>query len=80
MYSKVEKGIPIPEKKPKYPFAEMEVGDSFRVDKVDAQKVRVASALYSSRKNQCAKFKIGVSIRTKYETATIEEWRCWRVR
>ena len=30
---KIEKGIPIPVKRKKYPFAEMEVGDSFFIEK-----------------------------------------------
>jgi len=46
----IEKGIPIPKIKrgrpPKYPFAEMEVGDSFFVHKDDVKNVRNCAARF----------------------------------
>lgn len=42
MEIKIEKGVPIPEKKkPKYPFDEMETGDSFGVPVHMGYRVRI---------------------------------------
>lgn len=50
---KIDKGVPLPERKkgptPRYPLAELEVGDSFGVeaqDLIDQQRVR--SSLYGA--------------------------------
>lgn len=47
---KIEKGIPAPAKRGKYPFAEMEVGDSFLVPGA-ATSAEISSAV-SYRKNR----------------------------
>lgn len=43
---KIEKGVPVPEqvKRPPYPFKEMEIGDSFTVDKKYEASVRNAAS------------------------------------
>ena len=55
---KIEKGIPIPppykpknlnNTRPKYPFRHMEVGDSFFVPRLEAQRARSAASQQSSR-------------------------------
>ena len=50
---KVEKGIPIPTRKSqrwkRYPFPEMEVGDSFLVSREDGYKAQSAAHEYGSR-------------------------------
>lgn len=64
MKIKIEKGIPLPKnvtRKSKYPFREMEVGDSFFItDKEDAkrmqQKVSAVASMFS-KKNSEYKFK-----------------------
>lgn len=68
----VEKNIPIPQKKgraPKYPFSDMNVGDSFEV--VDAPKNTVLNAAnqWSKRHNKKAKFTI------RFEDGKTRIWR-----
>jgi len=55
----VEKGIPVPERKgrgnePRYPFADMEVGDSFAMDcdYLLEKRLRGAAAQWSRRNGQ----------------------------
>jgi hypothetical protein len=83
----IERGIEIPEvvgrspgRKPKYPFADMEVGDSFSVhlnkkgDKVEAKKVAVrlsVSVAYYQR-NYGGRF----TTRTMLDEGVV---RCWKV-
>ena len=51
MYS-IEKNIPVPEGRSKYPFPKMEVGDSFFVPSKDIVGARISVALnYYKRKN-----------------------------
>lgn len=75
----VEKGVPIPEPKHAYPFAEMEVGDSFFVpcaSKCDRQQLQtnVASRAASFRAKQCPRG------REYFSTRVVEGGlRCWRV-
>ena len=49
---KIEKNIPIPEqtRKKKYPFKDMEVGDSIFVEKEMISRVYSAARTYGSRK------------------------------
>ena len=51
---KIDKGIPIPSRRNKYPLSQMEVGDSFLIKsgKLDAMKTRnrVASSITSYRR------------------------------
>lgn len=55
MAFKIEKGIPIPDKKDGcgrpsiYPFQEMEVGDSFPISSTDAKKVSNAARTFGQR-------------------------------
>ena len=68
---KIEKNVPLPEDRPaatKYPFGQMEVGDSFAVDPSQATRVRNA-ACYHAR-NHGAKFSI---------LKNGEKFRCWRI-
>lgn len=63
---KIEKGIPLPEKT-KYPFEDMEVGDSFFDDTSSEAKIRGAAGLASQHGH---KFKV---------TKTPDGYRCWRI-
>lgn len=68
---KIEKEVPLPDKKQKYPFPEMAVGDSFFFEgspKVGGQ-VRTAAAIYCRRKGAGKHF----VIRT-----VPGGFRCWR--
>jgi hypothetical protein len=73
---KIEKGIPVPSnatRKAKYPFREMEVGDSFFItDKVDAERTRKkvsAAATMFCQQREC-----------KFKTQTFDTGvRIWRV-
>ncbi len=64
---KVEKGIKIPISK--YPFNEMEVGDSFKVDSEKVATLRVQSCRFANENN--VKFSI-----LKHEGSH----RCWRIK
>ena len=73
---KIEKGVPVPKnitRKAKYPFREMEVGDSFFItDKVDAErtrkKVSAAATMFCQNKDY------------KFKTQTFDSGvRIWRV-
>ncbi|GAC1503359.1 MAG: hypothetical protein NVS1B10_08410 [Candidatus Saccharimonadales bacterium] len=70
----VEKGIPVLNKdryRIKYPFTDMEIGDSFVVPLTEASRLR----------SSIANFVRGSGIGLKYVTRTIgEEVRCWRVK
>lgn len=51
---KIEKGVPVPplrvERISKYPFKEMEIGDSFEVnEKIEFSRVRNSLSTYSAR-------------------------------
>lgn len=50
---KIEKGVPMPKNKraTKYPFAEMEVGDSFYVEP-DNGSIHAAASWYGKRNNK----------------------------
>lgn len=67
---KIEKGIPMPTgtKLPKYPWAEMEVGDSFVVP--DDKVIRVRSAAQQWNSNHAEKF----VVRKGFD----DIYRCWR--
>ena len=69
---RIEKGLPVPPqgtKGRKYPFPEMEVGDSFTAPKSDLCSVKSASCQYGRRKGW--KFSTRVS--------GSDEVRCWRM-
>lgn len=74
MYT-VEKNIPIPPSakrenaKRKYPFNEMEIGDSFWVDTENRNKVRIAAFNEGTRKKKL--FKVTKDMQG--------EVRCWRL-
>ena len=67
---KIEKKIPIPEYRSKYPFASMEVGDSFYME-IDPQILSSAAWHWSRYKNNESKFK------TRKEGKGA---RCWRIK
>lgn len=68
----IEKGIPIPKIKrgrpPKYPFSEMEVGDSFAVSKEDVKNVR-----------NCASRFTRINGGWFFVVSQKGSWRCWRM-
>ena len=73
----IEKGVPLPKnttRKTKYPFREMEVGDSFFItDKIDAEKTRKkvsAAATMFCLQRDC-----------KFKTQTFDTGvRIWRIK
>ena len=64
---KIEKNIPIPNK---YPFAEMQVGDSFKMPETMKRTALMVAAMRYSRKHGA-----------KFITKTMADGsiRCWRV-
>ena len=46
---KIDKGILLPKARSKYPFQEMEVGDSFKVPETMLQRARGAAYQYARR-------------------------------
>lgn len=72
----IDKGIPIPPKgerttRQKYPFREMEIGDSFHVDPADVASVRSSIRWYVSKHAPPGQ-KFSVKIIGQ------DEARCWR--
>lgn len=74
MSIEVEKGVPTPVGRTGYPFASMEVGDSFRVEaESDDDKRKAATSIGASARNFCKKHK------AKFTTRRTEDGvRCWR--
>lgn len=74
MTMKVEKGIPIPHRSGdgtrKYPFDQMEVGDSFLCNGFDPGKISSAGYHFGLKSEPKKKFSI---------KKTPEGHRCWRV-
>lgn len=81
---KIDKNVEIPENKPfmqrlKYPFAEMDIGDSFFISaksREDARKIQSRVSAYGT--------KFSLVYGTKFSTRTVEEdgetgVRVWRV-
>ena len=64
----IEKGIPFPARGSKYPFADMEVGDSFL-----APDTKIAS-VYNAAHAYAHKHKVSLRVR-----ATPEGVRVWRI-
>lgn len=68
---KIEKGVPLPTgyAQSKYPWHNMEVGDSFEFDQADYSRIRSAGHAWASRYGRKFKFRrIGDG-----------KCRCWRV-
>lgn len=71
----IDKGIPIPERRKafsKYPFKEMEIGDSFFIDK---KLTTISSVAFQATKKTGYKF----SLRTVEEKKK-KGTRCWRIK
>ena len=68
---KIEKNVPIPQGyvSRKYPFKEMEVGDSFVVEEENYNRVRQAAYSYSHR------HKIKLAVKRGLDG----KFHCWRV-
>jgi hypothetical protein len=75
MTYRVESGIPVPSREPKYPLLDMTVGDSFlvecgRSERATVQKRLVSRALYFGRRHK-----------VRYTCRIVEKGvRCWRVK
>lgn len=65
---KIDKNVPMPGAANKYPFRDMEVGDSFLVDG-DAVKTRGAATAWGKVNNKRFSLK-----------NTAEGYRCWRIK
>lgn len=74
MKYKIDKNIPMPEAhRPlagNFPFADMEVGDSFVFSRAKPQTVGYLAAVFGRRQNPRMKFKI---------IKTAAGYRCWRI-
>lgn len=70
---KVDKGVPMPDKQigrpPRYPFEDMDIGDSFEFERDDKQKISSAVSHYSKRKKKVFTIRM---IKNKY--------RCFRIK
>jgi hypothetical protein len=53
----LEVGIPLPDKRHKYPFAQMEIGNSFFVG-IEVSPARLASAAYAYGKRHGKRFRV----------------------
>ena len=74
----IEKGIEVPAKKTFarptiYPFATMEVGDSFFVPQIDG-KPKSSGTIWSSARKATDKFGFKFAVRSE-----VGGFRCWRV-
>ena len=75
MTYRVERGIPVPSREPKYPLLDMAVGDSFLVEctKQERDKVQkrlVSRAMYFGRRNNVT-----------YTCRIVDKGvRCWRTK
>lgn len=61
----IEKGVPIPLDRLRFPFAQMEVGDSFAFERNDHPAVREAASRHAKKHGR------------KYLTS-LRDLRCWR--
>lgn len=67
----IEKSVPIPpDKKTPWPFADMEVGDSFSIPAQSIAKARVAASFYQRSHN------VILTVRVQPDRS----FRCWRVK
>lgn len=70
----IEKGVPMPELAPKYPWKQMVVGDSFEVKDKSVKtrnRLTVSAQIFGKAQSPAQKF----SFRT-----TLKGFRCWRVK
>lgn len=71
----IEKGFPLPGGAPddlaKYPFKQMEIGDSFQLAAEEHGSVRTSATMYS-KKHPPAKFTVRMTDRAA------RAYRCWR--
>ena len=67
---KIESDVPIPSVGYIYPFAEMGVGDSFKIEEKDVHRIRAAATQFAKRND--AKF-------TTRKNGT-DGYRCWRIK
>lgn len=75
MEFKIEKNIPIPLHRGKYPFSKMIVGDSFKLDIELLLKVRTASYSWISRFGKGKRFLAKPIIEKGKKVG-----RCWRIK
>jgi hypothetical protein len=72
---KIENNIPIPEEKPTYPVAALEVGQSILFPVALGEQVPTNAASYYRRK-----LKRSYTVRRMEENGEIIGWRLWRVK
>ncbi len=71
---KIEKNVPLPTPSHKYPFASMEVGDSFLVTDDPTNRVRSAAQAYKAYRGRRQEV-----IRFKTKTMEDKSIRVWRI-
>ena len=70
MTYEIEKGVPMPGSRRKYPFAEMEVDDSFPVPKVEVGENAIACDVYVANQK--------LAPRHFFHDSDGDNWRVWR--
>lgn len=80
----VDRSVPTPKtrapKKTKYPFAGMEVGESFKVLPMKSDNCRSAANQFCRRHQMTWKFSVGISADEKAAPPFVHVYRCWRVK
>ena len=79
----IDKNIPIPRKrgeKSKYPFFEMEVGDSFEVQVSNTTPEKMAASIRNCYHNICRNNKDFKSRKFTIRVMSNTSVRCWRVK
>jgi sortase (surface protein transpeptidase) len=80
---KIEKGIPIPThrgKNSKYPFFEMEVGDSFEVETLDKTSGNTVASIRNCYHNVCRYNENLKDIKIAIRVTSDKTVRCWRIK
>ncbi len=72
---KIEHGVELPlsrTKRAKYPFGEMQVGDSFAFDSASVLRLKSAASYFGIRNNREYSIRLTDPVKNEY--------RCWRIK
>ena len=72
---KIETGIPIPKARSKYPFKDMEVGDSFFIPKLDANLYKMSATVASSARMWAKKNGVEYKFKTQINEDGVRVFR-----
>lgn len=87
MSYQIDSGVSLPEKRNRYPFAQMQPGDSFAIvaespemTAEEAKKVRNAAYQYARKANEAAEKKTGTKGTLRFSLRKVDGgFRLWRV-